>query len=49
MHASPTTTEAIAHIRALYGIEEEIREKAIDVRRSVRQDRAKPLLDDLPL
>jgi transposase len=47
VHASPTTTEAIARIGALYGIEEEIRGKPVDIRRSVRQDRAKPLLDDL--
>jgi hypothetical protein len=31
----------------LYGIEEEIRGKPAEVRRSVRQARAKPLLDDL--
>jgi transposase len=47
VHASPTTTEAIARIGALYGIEEEIRGKPVDIRRSVRQDRTKPLLDDL--
>jgi transposase len=47
VHASPTTTEAIERIGALYGIEEEIRGKPADLRRSVRQDRAKPLLDDL--
>jgi transposase len=47
VHTSPTTTEAIARIGALYGIEEQIRGKPVDVRRSVRQDRAKPLLDDL--
>ena len=39
--------EAIARIGALYGIEEEIRGKSVDIRRSVRQARAKPLLDDL--
>jgi transposase len=47
VHASPTTTEAIMRIRALYGIEDEIRGKPVELRRSVRQDRAKPLLDDL--
>ena len=46
-HASPATTEALARIGALYGIEEEIRGKPAEVRRSVRQARAKPLLDDL--
>jgi transposase len=47
VHASPTTTEAIARIGALYGIEEQIRGKPVDIRRAVRQDRARPLLDDL--
>jgi transposase len=47
VHASPTTTEAMDRIGALYGIEEEIRGKPVDLRRSVRQARAKPLLDDL--
>jgi transposase len=47
VHASPTTTEALARIGALYGIEEEIRGKPAEFRRSVRQARAKPLLDDL--
>jgi hypothetical protein len=37
----------MARIAALYGIEEEIRGKPADLRRSVRQARAKPLLDDL--
>jgi transposase len=47
VHASPTTSEAMARIGALYEIEEEIRGKPVDLRRSVRQARAKPLLDDL--
>jgi len=47
IHTSPTTTEALARIGALYGIEEEIRGKPAELRRSVRQARAKPLLDDL--
>jgi transposase len=46
-HASPTTTEALARIGALYAIEDEIRGKPIEIRRNVRQARAKPLLDDL--
>jgi len=37
----------MARIGALYGIEEEIRGKPAELRRSVRQARAKPLLDDL--
>jgi transposase len=46
-HASPTTTEALARIGALYAIEDEIRGKPADLRLSVRQARARPLLDDL--
>jgi transposase len=47
VHASPTTTEALARIGALYAIEDEIRGKPIEVRLSIRQARARPLLDDL--
>src|SRR6202021_3875756 len=47
VHASPITTEAIARIGALYGIEEQIRGKPAELRCSVRQARARPLLDDL--
>jgi len=46
-HASPTTTEAMARIGALYGIEEEIRGKPAELRCTVRQTRARPLLDSL--
>jgi transposase len=46
-HPSPITTEALDRIGALYGIEEEIRGKPIDVRREVRQVRARPLFEDL--
>jgi transposase len=46
-HASPTTTEALARIGALYAIEDQIRGKPVDLRLSVRQARARPLLDDL--
>ncbi len=46
-HASPTTTEALARIGALYAIEDQIRGKPVDLRLSVRQARAMPLLDDL--
>lgn len=46
IHASPTTTEALACIGALYTIKEEIRGKPADLRLSVRQTRARPLLDD---
>jgi transposase len=47
VHASPTTTEALARIGALYAIEDEIRGKPADLRLSIRQTRARPLLDDL--
>jgi transposase len=47
INASPTTTEALARIGALYAIEEEIRGKPADLRLSVRQARARPLLDEL--
>ena len=46
-HASPTTTEAMLRIGALYGIEEEIRGKPAEHRCSIRQARARPLLDSL--
>jgi hypothetical protein len=46
-HASPTTSEAIERIAALYAIEAEIRGSTPEVRRSVRQARAKPLLDSM--
>jgi hypothetical protein len=47
IHASPITTEAISRIGALYGVEEDVRGKPVELRCSVRQARAKPLLDDL--
>ena len=47
IHASPITTEAIARIGALYGIEEDVRGKPAELRCSVRKARARPLLDDL--
>ncbi|HZB87880.1 MAG TPA: IS66 family transposase [Terracidiphilus sp.] len=46
LHASPATTEALARIGALYAIEEEVRGKPAELRREVRQSRARPLLDD---
>jgi transposase len=46
-HASPTTTEALARIGALYGIEEQVRGKPAELRCSVRQTRARPLVDEL--
>lgn len=47
IHASPTTTEALAKIAALYATEEDIRGKPAELRREVRQSRAKPLIDEL--
>ncbi len=46
-HASPTTSEAIERIAALYAIEAEIRGSTPEVRRSVSQARAKPLLESM--
>ena len=45
-HSSPITTEALNRIGVLYGIEEGIRGKPVDLRRQVRQSRARPLLED---
>ncbi|MGI4756791.1 MAG: IS66 family transposase [Janthinobacterium lividum] len=46
-HASPVTTEAIERIAALYAIEAEIRGSTAEVRKTIRQARARPLLDSL--
>ena len=47
VHASPTTTEALVRIGALYAIEDDIRGKPADLRLSARQARSRPLLDEL--
>jgi hypothetical protein len=47
IHTSPTTTEALSRIGALYAIENEVCGKPADLRLSVRQTRARPLLDDM--
>src|SRR5450755_4567386 len=47
IHASPTTTEALSRIGALYAVEDEVRGKPIDLRLTIRQARARPLLDEL--
>ena len=47
VHASAITTETIRRIGALYAIEEEVRGKDAGLCRSVRQTRARPLVDDL--
>jgi len=46
-HPSPTTTEAIERIAALYAIEKEIRGSTPEIRKTVRQARAKALLDSM--
>ena len=46
-HESPTTTEALARIGALYAIEDEIRGKPANLRLSIRKSRAGPLLAEL--
>jgi transposase len=47
VHASPTTTEALDRISALYVIEREVRGEFPDVRQAARQLRAKPLLESM--
>jgi transposase len=46
-HASPIAKEALERIAALYGIEKEIRGRPPDERKQVRDQRARPLLEDL--
>jgi transposase len=46
-HPSPTTTEAIERIAALYAIEAEIRGSTSGIRKTIRQARAKPLLNSM--
>jgi transposase len=46
-HRSPIATEAVQRIGALYQIESEIRGRAPDKRREVRQARSRPLLDSM--
>ena len=44
---APIATAALARIKLLYEIEEEIRGLSPEVRRNIRQARAKPLLDEM--
>ena len=46
-HPSPTTTGAIERIAALYAIEAEIRGSTPEIRKTIRQARARPLLDSM--
>ena len=48
-HASPTTSQAIERIAALYAIEAEIRGSTPESRKNIRQARARPLLDSMRL
>jgi transposase len=45
--ASPLAAEALERIGALFGIERDISGQPPDERRRIRQDKARPLLDDL--
>jgi transposase len=45
-HPSPTTTEALHRIAALYAIEEQVRGKPPDIRCSARQEQARPILEE---
>jgi transposase len=45
--ATPTTTEALRRIGQLYAIEAQIRGQPPEERRRIRQQQARPLLDDL--
>jgi len=46
-HTWPTTSAAIARIATLYAIEAEIRGSTPEIRRTIRQARARPLLDSI--
>jgi transposase len=46
-HQSPIAKEALDRIGAVYGIEREIRGRPPDERKKVRNERARPLLDDM--
>lgn len=46
-HQSPIATEAVERIAALYRIEKDIKGRSPDERRAIRNDRARPLFDDL--
>ena len=44
---TPLTTDLLGRIAALYRIEEEVRGQPPDLRRQLRQEKTKPLVDDL--
>jgi transposase len=45
--AAPIAQETLQRIAALYAIEAELRGRPADIRRAVRQERSRPLIDDL--
>lgn len=45
--AAPIAQETLQRIAALYAIEAELRGKPADIRRAVRHERSRPLIDDL--
>lgn len=46
---APIASEALERIAKLYAIESEIRGKSADARQAVRQEKSKPLIDDLQI
>ena len=46
-HDSPTTSQAIERTTSLYAIEAEIRGSTAEIRKTIRQARARPLLDSM--
>jgi transposase len=44
---APIASEALERIAGLYAIEKEIRGRSANERRTVRQDRSRPIIDDL--
>lgn len=44
---SPIASEALEHIAALYAVEKDIRDRGADERRTVRQQKSRPLADAL--
>ena len=46
---APIATEALVRIAALYAVEDEIRGRGTDERRTIRQARSKPLVDKLEI
>ena len=47
--SAPIASEALARIAALYAIEDDIRGRDAEMRRAIRQQRSRPILDNLQL